>query len=68
LSISIGQMKRGCPAVPRRAARRILAGIDRKQRLVHFPWPLSGLMKYVVHNLPGSTYDWLIGKVARREG
>ena len=45
-------------------ARRILAGIERKKRIVHFPWQLSYLMKYVVHNLPGSSYDWLMGKVA----
>lgn len=42
--------------------RCILAGIDRKQRIVHFPWPLSYFMKYVVHNLPGVAYDWVIGK------
>jgi NAD(P)-dependent dehydrogenase (short-subunit alcohol dehydrogenase family) len=43
--------------------RAILAGIDRKQRLVHFPWQLSYLMKYVVHNLPDACYDWLTGKL-----
>jgi len=47
-------------------ARRILAGIEAKRRVVHFPWQLSYLMKYVVHNLPDATYDWLIGKVATR--
>jgi NAD(P)-dependent dehydrogenase (short-subunit alcohol dehydrogenase family) len=45
--------------------RCILAGIDRKQRIVHFPWPLSYFMRYVVRNMPGLAYDWLIGKVAR---
>jgi NAD(P)-dependent dehydrogenase (short-subunit alcohol dehydrogenase family) len=45
--------------------RCILAGIDRKQRIVHFPWPLSYFMKYVVHNMPGLAYDWVIGKLAR---
>ena len=45
--------------------RRILAGIDRKQRIVHFPWPLSYFMKYVVHNMPGLAYDWVMGKLAR---
>jgi NAD(P)-dependent dehydrogenase (short-subunit alcohol dehydrogenase family) len=44
--------------------RCILSGIERKRRLVHFPWPLSPFMKYVVHNLPGACYDWIIGKVA----
>ena len=45
-------------------ARRIIAGIEARRRLVHFPWQLSLLMKYVVRNLPGSVYDWAIGKVA----
>jgi short-subunit dehydrogenase len=45
-------------------ARRILAGIDRKKRIVHFPWQLSYVMKYAVHNLPGFSYDWLISKLA----
>lgn len=44
--------------------RAILAGIDRKQRLVHFPWPLSLTMRHVVRNLPARAYDWLIGKAA----
>ena len=45
-------------------ARRILAGIEGKRRIVHFPWPLSFPMKYVVHNLPGAWYDWVISKAA----
>lgn len=48
--------------------RCILEGIGRKKRVVHFPWPLSHLMKYVIHNLPGSTYDWLISRAAGRQG
>jgi len=44
--------------------RRILAGIDRKQRVVHFPWPLSYLMKYAIHNMPDACYDWLMGRLA----
>jgi NAD(P)-dependent dehydrogenase (short-subunit alcohol dehydrogenase family) len=44
--------------------RQILAGIARKKRIVHFPWPLSFFMKYVVHNMPGVCYDWVISKVA----
>ncbi len=44
--------------------RRILAGIDRKQRLVHFPWQLSYLMKYAVRNMPGFWYDGLMGRLA----
>ena len=44
--------------------RSILAGIDRKQRIVHFPWPLSYPMRYVVRNLPALAYDWLMSKAA----
>jgi len=44
--------------------RCILAGIERKRRIVHFPWPLSFFMKYVVHNMPGACYDWLMSRVA----
>jgi NAD(P)-dependent dehydrogenase (short-subunit alcohol dehydrogenase family) len=47
--------------------RRILAGIDAKRRLVHFPWQLSWFMKHVIRNLPGASYDWLISRVAGRE-
>lgn len=46
--------------------RHILAGIDRRKRVVHFPWQLSYLMRHVVHNLPGVTYDWLISRLAGR--
>jgi NAD(P)-dependent dehydrogenase (short-subunit alcohol dehydrogenase family) len=45
-------------------ARRILNGIARKKRVVHFPWPLSYLTTYVVRNMPGSSYDWVMGKLA----
>jgi NAD(P)-dependent dehydrogenase (short-subunit alcohol dehydrogenase family) len=46
--------------------RRILDGIERKRRVVHFPWQLSYVMRYVVHNLPGSTYDWLVSRLGER--
>jgi NAD(P)-dependent dehydrogenase (short-subunit alcohol dehydrogenase family) len=45
--------------------RCILSGIERRRRIVHFPWPLSYFMRYVVHNMPGACYDWLISKVTR---
>lgn len=47
-------------------ARAILSGIDARKRIVHFPWALSLPMKYVVHNLPGFVYDWLVSKVTTR--
>jgi NAD(P)-dependent dehydrogenase (short-subunit alcohol dehydrogenase family) len=43
-------------------ARRVLIGIERRKRVVHFPWPLSYPMRYVVRNLPARTYDWLLGR------
>ncbi len=48
--------------------RCILAGIERKRRIVHFPWQLSYLMRYVVRNMPGPCYDWLIGRLASPDG
>ena len=48
------------------AVRRILRGIERKQRLVHFPWQLSFLMRYLVHTVPGFLYDRMAAKTARR--
>ena len=49
------------------AVRRILRGIERKQRIVHFPWQLSYLMRYIVHNIPGFLYDRVTAKAARRQ-
>ena len=46
---------------------RILTGIERKRRVVHFPWQLSYLMRYGVHNLPGFAYDWLMSRLAGGE-
>jgi hypothetical protein len=47
---------------------RILRGIDSKRRVVHFPWQLSYLMKYGVHNMPGFGYDWLMSRLAGQPG
>jgi NAD(P)-dependent dehydrogenase (short-subunit alcohol dehydrogenase family) len=45
--------------------RRILAGIERRKRIVHFPWQLSWPMRYVVRNLPGRSYDWVVSRLSR---
>jgi NAD(P)-dependent dehydrogenase (short-subunit alcohol dehydrogenase family) len=37
----------------------MLAGIDAKRRVVHFPWQLSYVMKYAVPALPDFLYDWI---------
>jgi short-subunit dehydrogenase len=47
-------------------ARRILVGIDRKHAVVHFPWPLSPLMRHVIRHLPAAVYDALVGRMAGR--
>ena len=38
-------------------AARILKGIERGTRLVHFPWQLSLFMKYVVKPMPAFLYE-----------
>lgn len=48
-------------------ARRVLRGIERRRRLVHFPWPLSIPMAYLVPNLPGWLYDRLVSRFAQRK-
>lgn len=48
------------------AVRLILRGIETKRRIVHFPWQISYLMKYVVHNMPGALYDRVAAKATRR--
>jgi len=45
-------------------AGRVLAGIEAKRQVVHFPWQLSYFMRYVVRNMPGRSYDWLISRLS----
>jgi short-subunit dehydrogenase len=45
----------------------LLRGIEARRRVVHFPWPLSYPMKYVVARLPGLLYDWLITRFPRKK-
>jgi NAD(P)-dependent dehydrogenase (short-subunit alcohol dehydrogenase family) len=42
---------------------RILRGIEKRKRLVHFPWPLSWPMRHIVRNLPDAGYDLLIDRL-----
>ena len=42
--------------------RRLLAGIERRKRVVHFPWQLSYPMRHLVRHLPDRAYDWLVGR------
>lgn len=47
--------------------RRMLAGIDAGRRIVHFPWQLSWMVIYVVHNLPGWLYDRVSSRFKRKK-
>ena len=42
----------------------MLAGIDAKRRVVHFPWQLSYASKYVLPAIPDFLYDWIAHKFA----
>ncbi|MFG0329685.1 MAG: SDR family NAD(P)-dependent oxidoreductase [Phycisphaerales bacterium] len=46
--------------------RRIITGIDRRRRVVHFPRRLTGPLRYLVRPAPGWLYDTLIARLARR--
>jgi len=48
-------------------ARRMLDGIRKRKRLVHFPWQLSIPVIYLLHNLPGWLYDRLAWRLAKRK-
>lgn len=46
-------------------ARRIIEGVRAGRRLVHFPWQLSLLMKYLVPNLPSPLFELAASRVKR---
>lgn len=46
--------------------RRILAGIERGDRLVHFPWQLSWFVVHVAPNIPSAVYDWIVSRMKPR--
>lgn len=47
-------------------ARRILRGIDRRRRVVHFPFPLTWIIRYVIRPMPGWLYDRFASRYLRR--
>ncbi len=47
-------------------AARILDGIEKRRRVVHFPWQLSYPVKYFLAHLPDGIYDWLGHKFLSR--
>lgn len=46
-------------------AARMIRGIERRDRLVHFPWQLSWAVRGVLQNLPGFLYDRIAGRLGR---
>jgi short-subunit dehydrogenase len=48
-------------------SRRIIEGIRRHKRLVHFPWQLSVPVIYGLHNTPDFLYEWLGSKFKKRK-
>ncbi|MDE2040374.1 MAG: SDR family NAD(P)-dependent oxidoreductase [Elusimicrobia bacterium] len=46
-------------------AARIIAGIKRRKRLVHFPWQLSLPVLYGLRHLPDALYDRLAARLRR---
>ena len=42
----------------------MLAGIDARRRVVHFPWQLSYMSKYLLPAIPDFLYDWIAHKFA----
>jgi len=47
-------------------AARMIAGIERGARVVHFPWQLSLLVKWLVTPMPAALYEWLAPRLMRR--
>ncbi len=47
-------------------SRRIIDGIKKRKRLVHFPWQLSWPMIYLVRYLPGWLYEWILSRFSPR--
>lgn len=49
------------------AARRILRGVERERRLVHFPWPLTALVRYLLRPMPAWLYEPLAARLIKRD-
>lgn len=47
-------------------AGRILKGIDKRKRVVHFPFPLTHMIRYLIRPLPSWIYDPLASKFIDR--
>lgn len=42
----------------------MLRGLDARDRVVHFPWPLSYPTRYLLPALPDFLYDWLAARLS----
>jgi len=46
--------------------RRMLRGVDRRKRVVHFPFPLTHGVRYVLARMPRAWYDALASRMIQR--
>ncbi len=46
-------------------AARIIRGIERRKRLVHFPFPVTTFLRYVIRPLPGWLFDPLVKRLVK---
>ena len=46
--------------------RRMLRGVDRRKRVVHFPFPFTHFVRHVIARLPRFIFDPLMARFARR--
>jgi len=46
-------------------AARIIRGIEKRNRVVHFPFPLTHFLRYLVRPLPGWIFDPLVSRLVR---
>lgn len=48
-------------------ARRIIEGVRKGKRIVHFPWQLSLAVKYIVPNIPAWLFERIAGRFKRKK-
>ena len=48
-------------------ARRVLRGIEKRRRIVHFPRPFTWFLRYFIGGMPGFLYDWFATKFIKRD-
>ncbi len=46
--------------------RRMLRGLDKRRRTVHFPFPFTHFLRYGIANLPRCVFDPLMSRIGKR--